>query len=54
MTGHQYRDLIASYIHHNYAGEGLVVYVEVSLGKTVIGNVAGNQGTHTEGQVKGK
>ncbi len=37
MTGHSYRDLIAGYIHHNYAEEGLVVYVEVSLGKTVIG-----------------
>jgi hypothetical protein len=37
MTGNQYRDLIASYIHHNYASEGLVVYVEISLGKTVIG-----------------
>ena len=37
MTGNSYRDLIASYIHHNYASEGLVVYVEVSLGKTVIG-----------------
>jgi hypothetical protein len=37
MTGNQYRDLIASYIHHNYAAEGLVVYVEISLGKTVIG-----------------
>lgn len=37
MTGHQYRDLIASYIHHNFGGHGLVVYVEVSLGKTVIG-----------------
>jgi hypothetical protein len=37
MTGNGYRDLIASYIHHNYAAEGLVVYVEISLGKTVIG-----------------
>ena len=37
MTGNQYRDLIASYIHHNYAPDGLVVYVEISLGKTVIG-----------------
>jgi hypothetical protein len=37
MTGNQYRDLIASYIVHNYAAQGLVVYVEVSLGKTVIG-----------------
>jgi hypothetical protein len=37
MTGNDYRDLIASYIHHNYALHGLVVYLEVSLGKTVIG-----------------
>ena len=37
MTGNGYRDLIASYIHHNYASEGLVVYLEISLGKTVIG-----------------
>jgi hypothetical protein len=37
MTGNQYRDLIASYIHRNYASQGLAVYVEVSLGKTVIG-----------------
>jgi hypothetical protein len=35
--GHVYRDLIAGYIHHNYAGHGLVVYREVALGKTVIG-----------------
>ena len=37
MTGNQYRDLIASYIHHNYGPHGLVVYVEITLGKTVIG-----------------
>jgi hypothetical protein len=37
VTGHQYRDLIASYIHHNYGPHGLVVYVEIALGKTVIG-----------------
>jgi hypothetical protein len=37
MTGHQYRDLIAGYIHHNFAAHGLVVYREVSLGKTIIG-----------------
>ena len=37
MTGHQYRDLIASYILSNYGTHGLVVYVEVPLGKTVIG-----------------
>jgi hypothetical protein len=37
MTGNGYRDLIASYIHHNYAPHGLDVYVEISLGKTIIG-----------------
>jgi len=37
MTGAGYRDLIASYILSNYAGHGLVVYTEVSLGKTIIG-----------------
>ena len=37
MTGNQYRDLIASYIHHNYGPHGRVVYVEITLGKTVIG-----------------
>jgi len=37
MTGHQYRDLVAGYIHHHYGPHGLVVYVEVALGKTVIG-----------------
>ena len=37
MTGNQYRDLIASYIDDNYASHGLVVYLEVALGKTVIG-----------------
>lgn len=37
MTGNQYRDLIAGYIHHNYASQGLEVYCEISLGKTVIG-----------------
>lgn len=37
MTGHQYRDIVAAYIHQNYAALGLVVYREVSLGKTIIG-----------------
>ena len=37
MTGHGYRDLIAAYIHHQYADHGLVVYREVNLGKTIIG-----------------
>jgi len=37
MTGNQYRDLIAAYIHRSYAQFGLVVYTEISLGKTIIG-----------------
>ena len=37
MTGNDYRDLIAAYIHHQYATLGLVVYREVNLGKTIIG-----------------
>ena len=37
MTGNQYRDLIASYIHETYGPFGLVAYVEIALGKTVIG-----------------
>lgn len=37
MTGHAYRDLIASYLLHNFGDTGLVVYTEVSLGKTIIG-----------------
>ena len=36
MTGNQYRDLIASYVHHNYGPYGIVVYREVNLGKTII------------------
>ena len=37
MTGNQYRDLIAAYIHRSYGPFGLVVYTEISLGKTIIG-----------------
>ena len=37
MSGHQFRDLIAAYIHHQYSDQGLVVYREVNLGKTIIG-----------------
>ena len=37
MTGNQYRDLIAGYIHRSYGPFGLVVYTEISLGKTIIG-----------------
>ena len=37
MTGSEYRDLIASYIHRNFQSAGLVVYTEINLGKTIIG-----------------
>ncbi len=37
MTGSEYRDLIANYIHANFKGEGLVVYTEIGLGRTIIG-----------------
>ena len=36
MTGNDFRDLVAAYIHHQYASLGLVVYREVNLGKTII------------------
>jgi hypothetical protein len=34
---HDYRDVIAEYLDANYGAAGLVVYTEVSLGKTIIG-----------------
>jgi hypothetical protein len=34
---HEYRDLIAAYLDVHYGPSGLVVYTEVSLGKTIIG-----------------
>lgn len=37
MTGNEYRDLIAAYLHANFADDGLLIYTEVSLGKTIIG-----------------
>lgn len=37
MSGNAYRDRIAAYIHENFKAHGLVVYTEVSLGKTIIG-----------------
>lgn len=37
MKPHEYRDLIAAYIDVNYGPRGVVVYTEVSLGKTIIG-----------------
>ena len=36
ITGNGFRDLIAAYIHHQYGDQGLVVYREVNLGKTII------------------
>ncbi|HLT37536.1 MAG TPA: PD-(D/E)XK nuclease superfamily protein [Enhygromyxa sp.] len=37
MTGNEYRDRIAAYVHDNFGRCGLVVYTEVELGKTIIG-----------------
>jgi hypothetical protein len=37
VTGKEYRDLVAGYIDKNFGPAGLAVYVEVSLGKTIIG-----------------
>jgi hypothetical protein len=37
VTGNEYRDLIASYVHNAFGPHGLVVYTEISLGKTIIG-----------------
>ncbi len=37
MKPHEYRDLIAAYVDANYGSRGVVVYTEVSLGKTIIG-----------------
>src|ERR1051325_7799216 len=37
VTGHGFRDLIAAYIHLQYAEHGLDVYSEVNLGKPIIG-----------------
>jgi len=37
MRGNDYRDLIAEYLVENFGDAGLLVYTEVSLGKTIIG-----------------
>lgn len=37
LTGNEYADRIASYVLKNFGARGLVVYREVSLGKTIIG-----------------
>lgn len=37
VTGNEYADFIAAYLTHSYGSRGLVIYREVSLGKTIIG-----------------
>jgi hypothetical protein len=37
VKGSEYRDLVAGYIHTNFAAHGLAVYTEVTLGRTIIG-----------------
>lgn len=37
MTGAEYRDLIASYLLTTFGAHGLVIFTEVSVGKTIIG-----------------
>jgi hypothetical protein len=37
VTGNEYRDLIAAYIVTQFGADGIIVYTEVSLGKTIIG-----------------
>jgi len=37
VKGHEYRDRIAAYLVHNYGNDGVEVYTEVPLGKTIIG-----------------
>lgn len=37
VKGGEYRDRVAGYIHANFNACGLIVYVEVPLGKTIIG-----------------
>lgn len=37
MQPHAYRDLVATYIDRNFGSQGLVVYTEISLGRTIIG-----------------
>jgi hypothetical protein len=34
---HDYRDLIAAYIEHNFGDHGLTAYTEVSFGRTILG-----------------
>jgi hypothetical protein len=37
VSGNGYRDRIAAYIQANFSSHGILVYTEISLGKTIIG-----------------
>ena len=37
MTGHEYANLIADYIHYNFSDRSIRIYREVSIGKSIIG-----------------
>jgi hypothetical protein len=37
MTGHEFANLIADYVHQNFNHRGIAIYREVSIGKTIIG-----------------
>lgn len=37
MTGNQFSDLIAQYILHRFGDRGVIVYREISIGKSIIG-----------------
>jgi hypothetical protein len=37
MTGHEYANLIADYLHFNFSDRGIKIYREVSIGKSIIG-----------------
>ena len=37
ITGYEYANLIADYLHHNFSDRGISIYREVSIGKSIIG-----------------
>jgi hypothetical protein len=37
MTGHEYANLIADYIHRNFSDRHITVYREINIGKSIIG-----------------
>ena len=52
MTGHEYANLIASYIVRHFGPRGLKVYREVNVGKTVIGKNRRLDGTTDRGLIQ--